>query len=293
VAQAGKKPACYIFLNDKGGTGKTLSCHLMALSILDWGERVRILECEKQGRLKGIFQSLVDFHPMDAGGKPGDVEPSGPRRGYWDRVAGSIGSSAPVCLLDLGAGFTSPFLRWAEHGGTEKFLEVAEPTFLMVATINRDSLEIGFENLLDAGRLFPEMRRVVLKNERDGDFRQWAGIYEAARKSINREGREIEEIVLPGCTAPHWAYFQNMGRLDEVALMDAGRFARIIQQPDGVAANSLYILTRWLQAATGTFDGILRSKLSEPDRNGLRFPFHDLGGRVQDSREAGRGGEAA
>lgn len=232
-----------IVCNDKGGVGKTLVCHLLTLLLLDRGEDFGIVECEKTPRLQKLFGDLVDFRPIDRH-KVADVyENPDILFSYWDDVAESLAGTRRR-LVDMGAGVTFAFSRWAQSSGRDLLNQGENLTFAVVLTIENEALSTGAGNIRALGRLFPRARFVVIYNEKDGVFR-------------TRQGGPAQAVRLPACRVPAWDHLQNAGRFDEVAAKSGRELADECGIPLGPAARSMHAFTDWLLTATEALETVV------------------------------------
>ncbi len=239
-----------IVCNDKGGVGKTLVCHLLTLLLLDRGESFKVIECEKTARLKKLFGPLVEFHPIDRHRVADVYENPDVLFSYWDGIAESL-TGDTRCVVDMGAGVTFAFSRWAQSTGRELLNQGENLTFAVVLTIENEALTSGANNIRTLSRLLPRARFVVINNEKDGVFR-------------TRHGEQSQFVRLPACRVPAWDYLQNAGRFDEVAAKSGQEIAAEYGMELGPAARSMHAFTDWLLTATNNLETLVRPRTAAP-----------------------------
>lgn len=228
--------------NDKGGVGKSLVSHLLGLILLDQREDFRVLECERRPRLQRVFGSLVEWLPTEEV-NVGEVYTNPDRIfSHWDRLAEYL-TGGDRSLVDMGAGMTSPFIRWSEASGHEMLEDGRRLIFAVVVTVERNALSTGKENIEMLRRMFPKARIVAVQNEKAGLF----------TKNIE----EVNSVKLAGCRVPAWEYLQDEGRFDQVAMMSGREIAEKYDMSLGAAARSMYGFADWLLDATDSLAPIL------------------------------------
>lgn len=227
--------------NDKGGVGKSVVSHLLALVLLDCEKSFRILECEKTPRLARIFGDFVYHRPVETQSVSEIYEDPDVLFSYWDRIATELADQT-TSIVDMGAGVTFSFARWAQANGHEVLSGGAGQTIIMVTTAEQESWRSARGSLDSLSRLLPAARFVVVYNERDGAFHGHSlGDYEA--------------IVLKAMRAPIWPHLQNDGRFDLLAQQSSAEAARKYGVPVGTAARSLYAFTDWILESTDALAG--------------------------------------
>ena len=232
-----------IVCNDKGGVGKTLVTHLLALILLDRQEIFRIVECEKMPRLRKLFGDLVDYRPIERHKVSEIYEDPDVMFTYWDDIATTLQGSQR-CLVDMGAGVTFPFCRWAQASGQELLADGTGLTIVVVTTAEQESWKTASENLHVLRELFPKATFMTVYNERDGGF----------------YGHQLSDdpgVTLKAVRVPAWPYLQNAGRFDLVAQRSGEDIARACDLPVGTASRSMYAFTDWLLDASDALSPIV------------------------------------
>lgn len=232
-----------IVCNDKGGVGKTLVAHLLTLLLLDRKEHFRIIECEKMPRLRSVFGELVDYRPIERQRISEIYENPDVLFEYWDDIADTLGGSVR-CLVDMGAGVTFPFCRWAQASGSDLLGEGEGLTIAVVTTAEQEAWKSASNNLHLLRELFPKAEFVVVYNERDGEF-------------YGHQLAAVPSVTLKAVRVPIWPYLQNAGRLDRLAQQTGQEIARKCDVPVGTAARSMYAFTDWLLEATDALGPVL------------------------------------
>jgi hypothetical protein len=232
-----------IVCNDKGGVGKSLVTHLLALVLLDRASDFRIVECEKMSRLRGIFGDLVDYRPIEREKISEIYQNPDVLFAYWDRVAADVADERR-CLIDMGAGVTFPFCRWAQASGCEQLGAGDDLTIAVVTTAEQESWRSAANNAEVLSELFPNAHIVVVYNERDGGF-------------YGHNLGAYAGVTLKACRVPIWPYLQNGGRFDLLAHTSSQEIARRCDVPVGTAARSLYAFADWLLEATDALAPVL------------------------------------
>ena len=233
-----------VVCNDKGGVGKTLTAHLLALILLDRNETHSLIECEKTPRLQRIFGAEVDYRAVDNERISEIYENPDRLFTYWDNLAGTLNATPQRRVVDLAAGLTRPFCRWAHAGGAGLLNDGAGLTFAVIATAEREAWHSAAENLQLLRALFPRARFVAVYNERDG-----------AMPSGQLE--DVRGVTLKAVRVPAWSYLQNAGRFDLVAQTAADEVAEASALPLGTAARSIFAFTDWLLESTGALEALL------------------------------------
>lgn len=242
-----------IVCNDKGGVGKTLTAHLLALILLDRNETHCLIECEKTPRLPRVFGAEVDHRTIDNDRVSEIYENPDRLFAYWDALADTLMAAQQRRVVDLAAGLTRPFCRWAQAGGASLLDGGRRLTFAVVATAEHEAWHSAAENLETLRALFPDASFVAVYNERDGAL--------PAANLANVRGITLKAVRVPG-----WAYLQNAGRFDLVAQLACEDVAAAANLPLGTAARSLFAFTDWLLVSTDALETLVE------DRSAHRSP---------------------
>ena len=236
-----------VVCNDKGGVGKTLTAHLLALILLDRNETHSLIECEKTPRLQRLFGAEVDHRAVDNERISEIYENPDRLFTYWDDLAATLNEAQERRVVDLAAGLTRPFCRWAHAGGAGLLNDGAALTFAVVATAEQEAWHSAAENLQLLRALFPQAHFVAVYNERDGAV--------PAGQLDNVRG-----VTLKAVRVPAWSYLQNAGRFDLIAQTSADEVAEAAALPVGTAARSMFAFTDWLLESTGALEALVEDR---------------------------------
>ncbi|MBK1698498.1 hypothetical protein [Rhodovibrio salinarum] len=237
-----------IVCNDKGGVGKTLVTHLLALVLLDQHEPFRIIECEKMPRLRKLFGDLVDYRPIERQKVSEIYENPDILFTYWDEIAEKL-QDRKRSLVDMGAGVTFPFCRWAQASGRELLNNGANLTILIVTTAEQESWRTASNNAHVLRELFPEAEFMAIYNQRDGKF-------------FGHSVGPFPGVPLKAVRIPAWPYLQNAGRFDELVQRPSREVARTCDIPLGTAARSMYAFADWLLDSTDQLAPVLGEEIA-------------------------------
>jgi hypothetical protein len=236
----------YLVGGDKGGIGKdAIASGLYHAAMLAGVSPLPLLiELETSQRLGLIYPEAVTIavdvpSPETLYADPDTVYAALDRAaGYW--------SGPGVSITSLGANVTSGVLAWsAQNGLGAQVLNNTDTTFIISLTMNRHALSAGLSNLYEIGQTLPEARRVAILNDVHASFMVDDKFLAKRLEEARGDGKPIDTMRLPRCSAPAWGYAQNIGNLEQIANLDASELIAM-GLPEGPVRRSMPIIASWI-----------------------------------------------
>lgn len=206
-----------LFGQPKGGSGKTFSATACIDLMSARGIEPRIVQVDEQHRLDALFPGRVltisGASLADMRSDPGKiVEAFDP---CYDAIEQTIANGGTL-VIDVGSlnqGIFEDYLALID--ADEDLVEAGVEAFWFIpTTAEPESMRGAIRTAESIGRVLPSVRRVFIKNRRDGAFRFYPGSPADVlwRTGLEPLCRELGSIELPAISPGSWAPFEAIHR---------------------------------------------------------------------------------
>lgn len=197
-------------MNGKGGVGKTTLGVMLYSMYRVAGWPLAVMDVDGQAKIAGFLPGVTSLgigaRQAAIAARPSLVV------SFWDALPEFVVGSAGSTLVDFGANIDRAIFEYAEKSGiAEEFAQVGISMELWVPVMTEPkAMSGGIEALTEAGRVFPEARRILVLNEYKSDFDDYKeGNPEFDLIHALYERGEIEIVRLPKCVSEGWVAFEK------------------------------------------------------------------------------------
>ena len=248
--------------SDKGGVGKDLAAEGVYQAALLRGLKPTMIEVETARRLGLLYPETISINLNVPSAEAVYANPDVVFAALDQ--AGDIWRGTNLTVTSLGANVASAVVVWGASNGAKMLNNGANMTFVVPLTMNRHAMSAGLANLFDFGTTFPAARRIAILNDLHAMFMDDDRFLAKRLEEARGEGKPIETIRLPRCSAPAWGYAQNHGTLAEIARLDPEELIKL-GLPEGPVRRSMSIITTWIaDALIGPLGALLPEQQPAP-----------------------------
>lgn len=227
-------PSCtmYLFATGKGGNGKTFLCTNIYDLLMLGRRRATVVQIDDQDRLrKTIGHDVITVDPNVV--RQSRNNPSAALQAFrplMTAIDETVATGDSV-LLDIGASHVPAFVTFAELSELDDdFRELGiRATVFVPCMTEPESMSQAQKTLSQFSKALPNVRRVLVKNERDGKFNGTDAAEIAARIQTDSS---LTTIAMPAIEGGSWRHFEpHFLRPLDVVTMDIADIMRLTGLP--------------------------------------------------------------
>ncbi len=192
-------------MTTKGGVGKTTMALVLLALIEDRGGRPAVVDCDNAAKIAAFLPDRAVVR-LSIGATSQEIQQDPTlATSYWDKLAELM--LAGDSLVDFGANVDRAVLEWALQSELGPILaeEGVRLTLWVPTTTDPLGVDSALKVLRAASELFPESRRILVRNAGHGSLSIWEGRPEM----VEAAGLSTHVVDMPRCTSEGWGLFEK------------------------------------------------------------------------------------